>query len=75
MTMTKLDWLKLVTINGVRKTRMEHHNPPLPRFAKYLCTWGEVETVKTCKDWKVGEQGITWSEEGEQQVMGGLGSF
>ncbi len=38
MTMTKLDWLKLVTINKVKIARIEHHGLPLPSFTKYLRT-------------------------------------
>jgi hypothetical protein len=59
MTMTKLDWLKLVNINGIKETRIEHYGPPLPRFAQYLHTWGEVGTIKPGKDWKTGDQGVT----------------
>jgi hypothetical protein len=47
MTMTKLDWFKLVTIKGIKKTRIEHYGLPLLRFAQYLHTWGEARTVKT----------------------------
>ncbi len=50
MIMTKLDWLKLTTINGVKKTKIEHYGLPLPIFAQYLCTWGEAGTIKTGKD-------------------------
>ena len=32
MTMTKLDWLKLITINKVKKTRIEHYGLPLPNL-------------------------------------------
>jgi hypothetical protein len=61
MTMTKLDWLNLVIINGVNKTRIEHYGLPLPRFAQYLRTWGEARTIKTGKDGKTGDRdwGIT----------------
>jgi hypothetical protein len=59
LTITKLDWLKLVTINGVKKTRMKHLNLPLPRFAKYLHTWGEAGTVKTGNDGNAGNCGVT----------------
>jgi hypothetical protein len=38
MTMIKLDWLKLLAINGVKKTRIEHYGLPLPRFSQYLHT-------------------------------------
>ncbi len=59
MTMTKLDWLKLVIINGINKTRIEHYGLPLPRFPQYLRTWGEAGTVKTGKDRKMGDRGVT----------------
>jgi hypothetical protein len=59
MTMTKLDWLKLITINKVNKTRVEHYGLPLPIFTKYLHTWGEVGIIKTGKDGKIGDQGVT----------------
>jgi hypothetical protein len=45
MFMTKLDWLKLITINNVKKTRIEHYGQPLPNFTKYLCTWGEARKI------------------------------
>jgi hypothetical protein len=45
--MTKLDWLKLITINKVKKTRIEHYGLPLPNFTQYLCTWGEAGIFKT----------------------------
>ncbi len=59
MTMTKLDWLKLITINKVKKTRVEHYGLPLPNFAKYLRTWGEAGIIKTSKDGKIGDQEVT----------------
>ncbi len=59
MTMTKLDWLKLITVNEVKKTRIEHYGLPLPNFTRYLCTWGEAGIIKTSKDGKNGDWGIT----------------
>jgi hypothetical protein len=59
MTMTKLDWLKLVIINVVKKTRIEHYGLPLPIFAQYLPTWGEGGTITTGKDRKMGHRGVT----------------
>ncbi len=56
--MTKLDWLKLVTIKGIKKTRIEHYGLPLPRFAQYLRTWGETGTVRMGKDGKTGDRGV-----------------
>jgi hypothetical protein len=34
-TMTKLDWLKLIAINKVKKTRIEHYGLPLTNFTQY----------------------------------------
>jgi hypothetical protein len=45
--MNKLDWLKLITINKVKKTRIEHYGLPLPKFTQYLRTWGEAGIIKT----------------------------
>ncbi len=59
MTMTKLDWLKLITINKVKKTRIEHYGLPLPNFTQYLRTWGEAGIIKIGKDGKIGDWGIT----------------
>ncbi len=59
MTMTKLDWLRLITINKVKKSRIEHYGLPLPNFTQYLRTWGEAEIIKTRKDGKIGDRGIT----------------
>jgi hypothetical protein len=59
MTMTKLDWLKLITINDIKKTRIEHYGRPLPRFTQYLCTWGKAGNIKTGKDRKTRDQGVT----------------
>ncbi len=59
MTMTKLDWSKLITINKVKKTRIDHCGLPLPNFTKYLCTWGEAGIIKTGKDGKIGDRGVT----------------
>jgi hypothetical protein len=58
MTMTKLDWLKLITINKVKKTRIEHYGLPLPSFIQYTCTWGEAGIIKTSKDRIIGDQGV-----------------
>ncbi len=59
MTMTKLDWLKLITINKVKMTKIEHYGLPLPNFTQYLCTWGEAGIIKTGKDGKMRGWGIT----------------
>ena len=44
---TKLDGLVVMTINNVTQTRYEHFGIDLPKFAKYLWTWGEAGVVKT----------------------------
>jgi hypothetical protein len=54
MTMTKLDWLTLITLNKVKKTRIEHYGLPVPNFTKYLRTWGEAESSKPAKMEKLG---------------------
>ena len=56
MTMTKLDWLKLITTNKEKKTRIEHYDLPLPNFTRYLRTWGEVGIIKTGKDGIIGDR-------------------
>ena len=46
MTATKLDWLIVIEINGIKKTRIEHYtNKGLPGYARYLRTFGEAGTV------------------------------
>ncbi len=40
MTMTKLDWLNIVEIDGVIKTQIKHFGYGLPKLVQYLCTWG-----------------------------------
>ena len=37
-----LDGLVLITKNGQRKTRFEHWNGTIPKFAYHLRTWGEA---------------------------------
>jgi hypothetical protein len=59
MNMTKLDWSKLITINKEKKTRIEHYGLPLPNFTKYLHTWGEAGIIKTGKDRKIRDRGVT----------------
>ena len=57
MTMTKLDWLNIVEIDGVIKTRIEHFGYGLPKFAQYLHTWGEAGTINTGKVGKLAIMG------------------
>ena len=42
-----LDWLTIIGINGVVKTRVEHWSGELPRWTRALRTWGEAGVVKT----------------------------
>ena len=55
----KLDWLEIVTIDHMTKTQIEHFVMQIPKFAKYLHTWGEAGRVKSGKDGKLGDRGIT----------------
>jgi hypothetical protein len=55
MTMTKLDWLNIVEIDGVIKTPIEYFGYGVPKFAQYLHTWGEAGTIKTGKVGKTGD--------------------
>ena len=57
--MTALDNLISVTFNGVTKTQYEHAGFEIPKFVKYLRTFGEAGIVKNGKDGKVGNRGIT----------------
>jgi len=45
-TSTYLDGLILVEVDGVIKTRFEYFEGELPKFSKYLRTWGEAGVVK-----------------------------
>ncbi len=58
-TVTALDNLIPVTWNGITKTRYEHAGFEIPKFVKYLRTFGEAGIVKNGKDGKVGDRGIT----------------
>jgi len=58
MTVTVLDNLIPVTLNGVTKTGYEHSGKDNPKFVKYLRTFG-TEIVKNMKDGKVDGRGIT----------------
>jgi hypothetical protein len=59
MIVTALDNLIPVTWNGITKTRYEHAGFEIPKFVKYLRTFGEAGIVKNGKDGKVGDRGIT----------------
>ena len=59
MTATVLDNLIPVTWKGETKTRYEHAGYKIPKFVKHLRTFGKAGSVKTMKDGKVGNRGIT----------------
>ena len=59
MTVTKLDQLQVIDINGVEKARIKHFGYPLPGFLKHLHTWGEAGTIKLAKQNKVENYGLT----------------
>ena len=46
-TLTKLDWLQSLTINDMTKTRIAHFGMEMPKFTKYLHTWGEAGILKS----------------------------
>ncbi len=56
---TALDNLIPATWKGETKTQYEHAGHNIPKFAKYLKTFGEAGIVKDKKDGKVGDIGIT----------------
>jgi len=58
-TVTALDNLIPVTFIGETKTRYEHAGYEIPKFVKYLRTFGEAVIVKNGKDGEVGDRGIT----------------
>ncbi len=64
MTMTKLYWLKSITINEVKKTRGEHYGLPLPRFTQYHVPGEKQESSKLEKTgkWGIGESRVcSWA--------------
>ena len=60
-TATKLDWLTVMTLDGVTKSRVEHYCGKISSFVSYLKTFGEDGTVTTGKDGKLGSRGVTMS--------------
>jgi hypothetical protein len=58
MTMTKLDWLKLITISGAKKTRIEHYGLPLPRLPIFTYM-GRIRNHQNRERQKTGERGVT----------------
>ena len=49
MTVTALDNLIPVTLNGVTKTRYEHAGRIIPEFVRYFRTFGKAGIVKNMK--------------------------
>ena len=49
-TITMLDGLTIVEINGHKKSQYEHVFKKQLKFVKHLCTIGEVGTVKITND-------------------------
>ena len=70
-TATKLDWLVVMTLDGKKKSRVEHYCGKVPSFASYLRTFGEAGTVTTGKDGKVGTRGVTMIFVGYADKHGG----
>jgi hypothetical protein len=62
MTMTKLDWLKLITINKDKKTRIEHYSLPLPNLPSIYILGEKQESSKLAKAEKLGtgESQVCW---------------
>ena len=58
-TVTKLDSLVIVKINGVKKTRVKHYANILPTWVNHMRTVGEAGTVGTGKGGIVGNRGVT----------------
>ena len=57
--LSKVDWLTVIKMAGRKKTRIEHYGMPIPAWSNNLQTWGEAGTVKTGKDRKLGDRGVT----------------
>ena len=58
-TASKLDGLVMMEINRVKKTQVEHYANILPRWVKSMRTFDEAGTVRTGKDGKVSNRGVT----------------
>ena len=67
-----LDWLVVSEINGIHKTRAEHYEGKIPKFAKHLRIWGEAGVVKTrtIKTSKLQDRGVTMMFVGYNLNMG-----
>ena len=55
----KLDWLTVIKIDGVNKTRIEHYGNEIPTWTLHVRTFGEAGTVKIGKNGKLGDRGCT----------------
>ena len=49
----------VVEIDGVKKTCVEHYVNSIPIRGKHVRTFGKAGTVRTSKDGKVGNYGVT----------------
>ena len=58
-SVSKLDQLIVIEINGVKKTRFNHYTGVSPPWVKHMRTFGKAVTVRTGKDDKVGDHEIT----------------
>ena len=67
-----LDWLVVIEIDGVAKTRAEHYDGKIPKFSKNLRIWGEAGVVKTrtVKTSKLQDRGVTMMFVGYNLNMG-----
>jgi hypothetical protein len=59
-TATLLDGLVVITLDGVKKTRIEHWGGTKPSYANHLRMWGEAGTVKlkTIATPKIADRGV-----------------
>jgi hypothetical protein len=64
-----LDWLTVVTIDGVMAMKIEHFTDKVPAFVKYLRTFGEAGVVTIAGTVKVKED-----MRGILCMMGGYGT-
>jgi hypothetical protein len=58
-TATKLDSLVIVDIDGVKRTQVNHYANVIPSWVKHMRTFDEAATVRTGKDDKVSDRGVT----------------
>ena len=56
---TNVDWLTIVKVDDVKRSRIEHFKMKLPMWTNNLWIWGEAGNVKTDEDEKLGDRGMT----------------